>query len=359
MYNVLHDPSRLWSYTSPMETNCDARLYGYYRFGSKYTPWSVKEGCNKNDMNTVTHRCGSAYQGFLEDRHPTVSEGYVERIICFQDATVPCECQFSSVIGVQNCSGFYVYEMRGVPRCSSRICMVANGTDLITVDVDQPPLYDIPAPGYKIVVTQKSAVPKEDNEAVITTTILCIVILIILILIVIIVLIALYLARPMLKRKDKKDPPKELEENHVEEERQELLVESCLSHENETDDDLEDPIDHQYSSVPESPAEKQEDDIVKRSDLVPETPPEERRNGNVLIDMSDEQEPDIQKAPDSEEETETNPVSINPAEKDENEEVDTAAEELDRVQDDLDEMMNDLDNTRSDIVNLLAGDTPV
>ena len=64
-----------------------------------YTPWSMKEGCDKNDMNTVTHRCGTRYQGYLEFRHPTVSEGYVERIVCYQDATVPCECQFNSIIG--------------------------------------------------------------------------------------------------------------------------------------------------------------------------------------------------------------------------------------------------------------------
>ena len=69
------------------------------RFGDMYTPWSMKEGCDKNDMNTVTHRCGTRYQGYLEFRHPTVSEGYVERIVCYQDATVPCECQFNSIIG--------------------------------------------------------------------------------------------------------------------------------------------------------------------------------------------------------------------------------------------------------------------
>ena len=31
------------------------------------------------------------------------------------------------ITGVQNCSGYYVYELRGVPKCQARMCMVANG----------------------------------------------------------------------------------------------------------------------------------------------------------------------------------------------------------------------------------------
>ena len=101
-------------------------MHAQNRFGSKYTPWSIKEGCNKTDMSVVTHRCGSSFQGFMESDHPEENEGYVERVICFQKTSVPCECQFSVVVGVQNCGGFFVYDFKGVPDCSSRFCMVAN-----------------------------------------------------------------------------------------------------------------------------------------------------------------------------------------------------------------------------------------
>lgn len=255
-YQVLHDPSRLWSYTSPTGSNCDSRLFGYYRFGSRYTPWSVKQGCRKNDMNTVTHRCGTRYQGFMEDRHPTVSEGYVERIVCFQDAKVPCECHFSTTIGVQNCSGFYVYEFRGVPQCQSRICMVANGSDILKIDVDRPPMFDIPVPGYTVFESAKHVTPGNDDVTV-TTTVLCIIILIVLIVIVIVILTVLYVAHPVLwprKRRNKKEKVTDSESDPS----NQLLVEECLP-------------DHQYSSLPDAPPE-QEDDIEKRPDSEDEVP---------------------------------------------------------------------------------------
>ena len=265
MYQVLHDPSRLWSHTSPTETNCDARLYGYYRFGSKFTPWSIKEGCQKSAMNTITHRCGTRYQGFMEDRPPTVNEGYVERIICFQDATVPCECQFNTIIGVQNCSGFYVYELRGVPQCQARLCMVANGSDDIKIDPDTPPMYDIPEPGYTIVDPQKSTSQDEDNNSVITTTVLCIIILIVLILIVVIILTVLYVAHPVLWPR-KKQLGREIESSGRPSVQKDLLIEKCLPVEIETGKEGSDPLNHQYTSLPDAPPEDQEDDIVKRPD---------------------------------------------------------------------------------------------
>ena len=65
---------------------------------------------------------------FLSGKHPEPIDGYVERLMCFQKADVPCECQFTVVVGVKNCGKFFVYDFKGVPECSARYCMVANGS---------------------------------------------------------------------------------------------------------------------------------------------------------------------------------------------------------------------------------------
>lgn len=128
-YTVQYDPDRLWSYTNPTVFKCDSEFYGKYRFGSKYTPWRMKEGCDRRDSRSVIHRCGSELHGYMVGVHPKVKEGYVERLVCFENADGPCECRATSTVGVQNCGDYYVYYLRGVPTCSARYCMVANNTD--------------------------------------------------------------------------------------------------------------------------------------------------------------------------------------------------------------------------------------
>ena len=128
MYKVLHDPDRLWSYTGPTMQKCDAHLYGKFRFGSLYTPWSIREGCDPQDLLVKTHRCGAKYPGYLVGKHPAVIDGVVERIVCFTEANNPCVCRNTTVVKIQNCDGYYVYDFRSVPSCNSRFCMVANGT---------------------------------------------------------------------------------------------------------------------------------------------------------------------------------------------------------------------------------------
>lgn len=99
-----------------------------FRFGSKYTPWSIREGCNKTEMAIVTHRCGTRLQGFMEGKHPLEGDGYVERVICFQSADSPCECQSTTTVGVQKCGQHFIYQFKSVPKCDARYCMVANGS---------------------------------------------------------------------------------------------------------------------------------------------------------------------------------------------------------------------------------------
>lgn len=128
-YNVQYDPDRLWSYTNPTVQKCDSDLYGKYRFGSRYTPWRMKEGCQRKDSQSVFFRCGTEFHGYMIGEHPKFREGYVERLVCFENAESGCECRHTATIGVQNCDGYYVYFMRGVPSCAARYCMVANNSE--------------------------------------------------------------------------------------------------------------------------------------------------------------------------------------------------------------------------------------
>jgi len=201
-YTVIYDPDRLWSSTTPLNENCDALLYGNFRFGSKYTAWSIKEKCNKTDTNIHTYRCGARYQGYMEGSHPSVSEKYVQRIICFQEESSPCECSFTVIIGVRNCGGFYVYDLRGVPRCSARFCMVANGTESIRIALDRPPLYPIPVlPGIQV-PTKSSTEETNNRSEVLTMKSLSIALLTFLIILVGVVMVLIVALRKIYHNKD-------------------------------------------------------------------------------------------------------------------------------------------------------------
>jgi len=189
-YEMLYDPDRLWSSTSPNGESCDAGLYGSYRFGSIFTPWSMKVGCNTSDMSLFTHRCGSRYQGFFVEEegkeegdvggNPGPGEGAVQRIVCFQDAVIsPCECIFTTVAVVRNCGDYFVYGFRGTPRCHARYCMVANASSKITIDPGRPPMYGMPRPkaltGDSSIKT--SGVVQKDEKPWMTVTLISAVLL--------------------------------------------------------------------------------------------------------------------------------------------------------------------------------------
>lgn len=212
-YTVMHDPDRLWSYISPTVSKCDSQLYGVYRFGSKYTPWSILEGCKKTDLSIITHRCGSDLLGYMEGIHPTVKDGIVDRIICFQSAKIPCDCRYTVKIQVQNCGKFYVYNFRGVPACNARFCMVANGSSSITIDPGKFPMYEIPSPGYEVKV-EKQIQEKDDGDGGLATTtaVLSIILLIVIILLILVILLLVFVAWPIYKERRRRrvksdDPP--------------------------------------------------------------------------------------------------------------------------------------------------------
>lgn len=221
-YKVSYDPDRLWSYSSPTVYKCDANFYGRYRFGSMYTPWKIKEGCNQNDMHIVTHRCGSGLQGYMEGTHPEVVDGIVERIICFTDKEVPCRCKNTTVIKVQNCNDqYFVYDFKGVPSCNSRFCMVANDSETLTIDPSKSPQYEIPEP-YYIPPPPAKIIAANDNEEhlITTTTVLALIVFIVIILLIVVIVLLLFVMKRQRResRNRRRRPSIQLSENNNDDE---------------------------------------------------------------------------------------------------------------------------------------------
>ena len=94
---------------------CDNNIgLGWFRFqggaGVKMPTWCIAPG-----------RCGTDIQRWLNGNHPEEHEGNVTRQVCFRYESC---CTFHHNIQVRNCSGYYVYYLRGT-LCNARYC----GTD--------------------------------------------------------------------------------------------------------------------------------------------------------------------------------------------------------------------------------------
>ena len=57
-------------------------------------------------------RCNAGAPGWLNGNHPTVAEGEVKRMVCYQK-TGSC-CYLNNLIKVLNCGPYFVYELRPV-----------------------------------------------------------------------------------------------------------------------------------------------------------------------------------------------------------------------------------------------------
>lgn len=195
---------RLWGYTDPTVSKCDANLYGVYKFIHKNIPLTIKEGCNKTDMLVIESRCSGTYQGFIEGRHPTVSEGYVKRIVCFQYNRVPCECHATTIIGVQNCGDSFAYELKGVPLCDSRFCLVVHPDK--PADVGLNSIYGSstsyePSLARTEFDYQKSASESDSNSNIVT--LLGLVLIFLIIFLILLIIVAVCVIRPLAREKRK------------------------------------------------------------------------------------------------------------------------------------------------------------
>ncbi|XP_068679578.1 uncharacterized protein [Montipora foliosa] len=94
---------------------CDYLLTeGWYRF----LPFlSMATAYNSGN----TDYCDTHYRGWLTGSHPTVSDGIVNRKVCFAHSS-SSRCPFSTYIKVRNCGKFYVYKLKPTPNCHLRYC---------------------------------------------------------------------------------------------------------------------------------------------------------------------------------------------------------------------------------------------
>lgn len=123
-YATVVDDSRLFS--NPLEENkCDFYFKTAVRFmTSKGGNLQLKDNCSNGELNELRFYCGSAGLTYIEQLHPEKSDVPSQVSVCINtffdtvdfrsDDIFPsqdCKCNSRQNILVQNCSGFYVYQI--------------------------------------------------------------------------------------------------------------------------------------------------------------------------------------------------------------------------------------------------------
>ncbi|XP_067037309.1 protein sidekick-2-like isoform X2 [Acropora muricata] len=117
-YTFLNGSNRAVTYADrSLCSLSDSKLSGWYRF-SGGAGTQMAETCPK------MYSCSTNSSGWLNDTHPTVAEGIVQRKVCFLQLVSQffkdC-CYHSKNISVRNCGAFYVYRL-DPPDYYSRYC---------------------------------------------------------------------------------------------------------------------------------------------------------------------------------------------------------------------------------------------
>ncbi|XP_033745542.1 oncoprotein-induced transcript 3 protein-like [Pecten maximus] len=103
---------------------CDKVTDGWYRVTK---PDNDDTGLQMFDKCPGQLSCGTASPIWLEDQHPTSSEGIVSRNVCVRNNTGCCGERFQ--IRVVNCQSFFVYELKARTTCPQRYCFGNVSTD--------------------------------------------------------------------------------------------------------------------------------------------------------------------------------------------------------------------------------------
>ena len=113
-YESLADSDRHRNYLIYYGNKCDNYLTeGWYRFYGR-------AGKLMASSCVPTHRCDTAFTGWMKGSHPTFDEGVVTRTVCFHGYR---DCCYKSVdIDVRSCGSFYVYRLKTLTFCSARYC---------------------------------------------------------------------------------------------------------------------------------------------------------------------------------------------------------------------------------------------
>ena len=138
-YATIVDDSRFFS--NPIKENkCDFYFRTAVRFmSSDGGNLQLKEKCNDEDVNEFRYYCGGAGLTYLEQLHPNKSDVPKLSSVCTNTFFVKgslvvgnniprpnCKCNSRQNILVQNCSGFYVYQLLPISHveleCPARYC---------------------------------------------------------------------------------------------------------------------------------------------------------------------------------------------------------------------------------------------
>ena len=114
-YENLSDANRKISYVTPHGSElCDSQLpEGWYRFVGA-------AGTKMPTTRVPAYRCSTVWSGWLDDAHPTVEDGEIQRTVCFSDRTTGCNILRD--IFVKNCGSYFIYRLQQPPYCNSRYC---------------------------------------------------------------------------------------------------------------------------------------------------------------------------------------------------------------------------------------------
>ena len=99
------------------DRKCDQSLYGWYRFHGD-------AGRKMMTSCSSINKCGGLQTAWLNDDHPTVAQGIVQKKVCLRKSG-DC-CPYSMFIKVKNCGSYFIYNLVPSPfTCEFRYC----GTD--------------------------------------------------------------------------------------------------------------------------------------------------------------------------------------------------------------------------------------
>ena len=105
-------------------------IYGLYKCDKDLTPgwyrFTGKAGTHMATSCVPKLHCGTHAPGWMTGKLPSVSEGSVDREVCFNWMS-SC-CYWSQNITVRNCGEFYVYKLDKPPQCRLRYCGNGSGT---------------------------------------------------------------------------------------------------------------------------------------------------------------------------------------------------------------------------------------
>ncbi|XP_068679572.1 uncharacterized protein [Montipora foliosa] len=115
-HTTIDDQTRYYArYFTAGGDKCDHRLTeGWYRF-------LFFASMATNYYSGSTRYCDTWGRGWLTGSHPTVSDGIVNRKVCFAHSS-SSRCPYSTYIKVRNCGKFYVYKLKPTPVCNLRYC---------------------------------------------------------------------------------------------------------------------------------------------------------------------------------------------------------------------------------------------